>query len=197
MEPIKDAFHRLIRFGHAAKVRALPVWKSAQLQSEPALQWLLQWLRRRRRPVVVIIVGCVLLYLSLPYWPQVWSAYKDDPDTFTPFFTPIGALLVGLAAFGQWRTARLRHEEQTNADRQRRITESFTKAMEQLGSGKLEVRWAASTRWNRQKGYCAAIEGVFLRDRSLRFAVMAESRLYAADLIQADLRSADLSDAEP
>jgi hypothetical protein len=50
--------------------------------SEPALQWLLQWLRRRRRPVVVIIVGCVLLYLSLPYWPQVWSTYKDDPDTF-------------------------------------------------------------------------------------------------------------------
>ena len=40
MEPIKDAFHRLIRFGHAAKERALPVWKSAQLRSEPALQWL-------------------------------------------------------------------------------------------------------------------------------------------------------------
>ena len=38
----------------------------------------------------------------------------------------------------------------------------------------------------------AAIEGVFLRDRSLRFAVMAESRLYGADLIRADLRSADL-----
>ncbi len=140
MVSIKDAFHRLIRFGHAAKVRALPVWKSAQLQSEPALRRLLQWLRRRRRPVVVIIVGCVLLYLSLPYWPQVWSTYKDDPDTFTPFFTPIGALLVGLAAFGQWRTARLRHEEQTNADRQRRITESFSKAIEQLGSDKVEVR---------------------------------------------------------
>ena len=59
---------------------------------------------------------------------------------FTPFFTPIGALLVGLAAFGQWRTARLRHEEQTNADRQRRITESFSKAVEQLGRDKLEVR---------------------------------------------------------
>ena len=41
----------------------------------------------------------------------------------------------------------------------------------------------------------AAIEGVFLRDRSLRFAVMAESRLYVADLIHADLRSATLSSA--
>jgi hypothetical protein len=151
MEPIMDAYQRLLRFGHAAKERALPVWKSAVLQSEPALQWLkvqserclqwlLHWLRRRRRPVVLIIVGCVLLYLGLPYGPQVWSAYKADRDNFTPFLTPIGALLVGLAAFGQWRTARLRHEEQTNADRQRRITESFSKAVEQLGSDKLEVR---------------------------------------------------------
>ena len=151
MEPIREAVRHLSRFGRIAWERALPVWESAQLRSEPArrwlefqfwrgLEWLLQWLRRRRWPVVVIIVGCVLLYRSRPYWPQVWSAYKDDPDTFTPFFTPIGALLVGLAAFGQWRTARLRHEEQTTADRQRRITESFAKAVEQLGSDKLEVR---------------------------------------------------------
>ena len=39
----------------------------------------------------------------------------------------------------------------------------------------------------------AAIEGVFLRDRSLRFAVLDESRLYAADLINADLRKASLT----
>jgi hypothetical protein len=54
MEPIKDAFHRLSRFGLAAKERALPVWKSAQLRSELVLQWLrlqsergLQWLKAR------------------------------------------------------------------------------------------------------------------------------------------------------
>jgi Pentapeptide repeats (8 copies)/Protein of unknown function (DUF2934) len=34
----------------------------------------------------------------------------------------------------------IRHFAQTNADRQRRITESFSKATEQLGSDKLEVR---------------------------------------------------------
>ena len=34
----------------------------------------------------------------------------------------------------------LRHEEQTSADRERRITESFAKAVEQLGSDKLETR---------------------------------------------------------
>ena len=42
----------------------------------------------------------------------------------------------------------------------------------------------------------AAIEGVFLRDRSLRFAVLDESRLYAADLIRADLRNATLTEAD-
>jgi Pentapeptide repeats (8 copies) len=38
----------------------------------------------------------------------------------------------------------------------------------------------------------AAMEGVFLRTRSLRFALLDESQLYAADLIAADLRKASL-----
>jgi hypothetical protein len=119
------AFHRLSQLRSTVKERASPVWKSAKRQFQHGLQWLGQWLKRRRRPVLVVIVGGLLLCLGLPYAPRVWRAYKADRDSFTPFFTPIGALLVGLAAFGQWRTARLRHEEQTNADRQRRITESF------------------------------------------------------------------------
>lgn len=41
----------------------------------------------------------------------------------------------------------------------------------------------------------AAIEGVFLRARSLRFAVLTESLLYGADLIGANLFGADLTDA--
>jgi hypothetical protein len=42
----------------------------------------------------------------------------------------------------------------------------------------------------------AAIEGVFLRDRSLRFAVLVGSRLYAVDLIGADLTNALLTRAD-
>jgi hypothetical protein len=38
----------------------------------------------------------------------------------------------------------------------------------------------------------ASLEGVSLRDRSFRFAVLAGSRLYAADMIGADLRHANL-----
>jgi uncharacterized protein YjbI with pentapeptide repeats len=42
------------------------------------------------------------------------------------------------------------------------------------------------------KDSLAAIEGVFVRNRSLRFAKFNESRLYAADLIHSDLRRATL-----
>jgi hypothetical protein len=45
-----------------------------------------------------------------------------------------------LGGSGQARTARLCHEEQTEADRQRRITENFTRAVEQLGSDGLQAR---------------------------------------------------------
>jgi Pentapeptide repeats (8 copies)/Protein of unknown function (DUF2934) len=136
-----NAFHRLSRFGSTVKERVWPVWRSAKRQFERVLQRLWQWLKRRRRPVLVVIVGGPLLYLGLRwYGPQVWRAYRADRDSFTPFFTPIAALLAGLAALGQWRTARLRHEEQTNADRQRRITESYSKAVTQLASDKLEER---------------------------------------------------------
>jgi hypothetical protein len=37
----------------------------------------------------------------------------------------------------------MRHFAQTEADRQRRIVETFSKAVEQLGSDKLEVRVGA------------------------------------------------------
>jgi hypothetical protein len=41
---------------------------------KPADRRGLQWLRRRRRPVALVIVGGVLL--GLPYGPQVWSDYR-------------------------------------------------------------------------------------------------------------------------
>ncbi len=57
-----------------------------------------------------------------------------------PMIAGLGAALLIIAALQQARTARLRHEEQTRADLQRRFTESFSKATEQLGSDKIEVR---------------------------------------------------------
>ena len=55
-----------------------------------------------------------------------------------PVVASIGAALLIGAALQQAATARRRHREQTDADRQRRITESFSKATEQLGSDKVE-----------------------------------------------------------
>ena len=119
MEPIREAFHRLLRFDHAAKERALPIWKSAQLRSEPALQWL----KLRPRGVFWAVgIGIALAFLVLSG------------------ATAAGAALLAWAALRQAATASERHQEQTNADRQRRITESFSKAVEQLESDKLEVR---------------------------------------------------------
>jgi hypothetical protein len=56
----------------------------------------------------------------------------------------MGTIVVGVvvawAALRQARTASNRHHEQTRADQQRRLTESFSKAVEQLTHEKIEAR---------------------------------------------------------
>src|SRR5208283_1279828 len=67
------------------------------------------------------------------------------------------------------------HFAQTNADRQRRITESFSKAAEQLGSDKLEVRLGGIYSLERiskesPEDYWTVMENLtaFVRERSRR-----------------------------
>jgi hypothetical protein len=105
---------RLSRFGTAVKDRASRIWTVGMAHLARGRRWLRRgrrWLTRRLRLIALAIVGCLLLYLGWLYGQRGWSAYASEPELYTPFFTPIGALLVGLAAFGQWRVARLRHEE--------------------------------------------------------------------------------------
>jgi uncharacterized protein YjbI with pentapeptide repeats len=87
-------------------------------------------------------------------WLAVWNWYSANAKLINPlgtFFGAIGAFATAAtlawAAIRQARTAARqaeiasqRHEAQTEADRERRITENFTKAVEQLGSDKLESR---------------------------------------------------------
>jgi len=97
-------------------------------------------LPRAAGPVLVLIV---VLTLAVQYrfaLLTAWDWYEVKHDAVAPLGTFIGAALVAWAALRQAKTARLRHEEQTDADKQRRIIESFSKATEQLGSDKLEVR---------------------------------------------------------
>lgn len=71
---------------------------------------------------------------------KLWSWFVANREPAVSVATGLGGAVALLVAFGQLRTARMRHEAQTDADMQRRITESFMKAVEQLGSQKLEVR---------------------------------------------------------
>lgn len=93
----------------------------------------------------------ILLAFVIPHAASWWRWYGTEavsngvivyPHTaiVNPVVAAIGAaLLIGAAILQAW-TATRRHVEQTNADRERRITESYSKAVEQLGSDKIEVR---------------------------------------------------------
>ena len=91
----------------------------------------------------------------MPWVSTAWHWYADHKATVNPivaFFGAAGAVITGLiVAWSGVRNARTamrqaeiaakqaeiasnRHEEQTRADRQRRINESYNKAIEQLGS---------------------------------------------------------------
>ena len=87
--------------------------------------------------IVAAIVGVIFLS-GTGAW--VWAAYRSDREDIIPIATFVGATVLAYAALKQASTAGRRHYAQTEADRKRRITDSFTKAVEQLGSDKLEVR---------------------------------------------------------
>jgi uncharacterized protein YjbI with pentapeptide repeats len=130
MEPIKDAFLRLLRFGRAAKARALTGWQSATVRF--ALLW--RWLRLRRG-VVCWVVG-----ISIAAALLIGFVLGGGPSWYGKHHAALAPLLTLAAGVSVAAVALIRHFAQTDADRQRRITESFSKAVEQLGSDKLEVR---------------------------------------------------------
>src|SRR5215469_7909351 len=80
----------------------------------------------------------------------LWDWYQQNLQFIKPLLAPLGSLAVGFgtilvgglvaqAALQQARIASQRHEAQTKADQQRRIIESFSKAVEQLASDKIEM----------------------------------------------------------
>jgi uncharacterized protein YjbI with pentapeptide repeats len=110
---------RLSRFGAAVKERAIATWKLAMVQSKPLLHWL------QLRPKVVFWTGGLGIALAFLIFSGATAA---------------GAALLAWSALRQASTASDRHQEQTNADRRRRITETYSKAVSQLASDKLEER---------------------------------------------------------
>jgi uncharacterized protein YjbI with pentapeptide repeats len=151
----------LARIAHVAtKSRRL-----VAMRAQRSRRWLIEecdeitWSALRARPAPTILplprtnggrlvmVGGVgiLLVLTLVWYV---SGQTDDKGVVTyphaslinPIFGGLGALLLIYAAIRQVQIANDRHEAQTKADLQRRITESYSKAIEQLGSEKLEMR---------------------------------------------------------
>lgn len=69
-----------------------------------------------------------------------WDWYAVHSDRVNPIVGFVGGAALIWAAIQQARTATNRHYEQTRADLQRRLTETFSKAVEQLANDKIEVR---------------------------------------------------------
>lgn len=79
----------------------------------------------------------------MPFWETLssaWGWYSANRDNIIPIGGFVAGAGVAWAALRQVGIAVRRHHAQTEADRQRRITESFSKAVEQLSSDKIEAR---------------------------------------------------------
>jgi hypothetical protein len=117
----------------------------------PGLQRAWQWVKLRPRvalPVAGIIAVLLLVgfwqLLFVPFWRWYSNEWTDNnlvihhpnADVLAPIATFAAALGAAFAAITAWR----RHVAQTEADRQRRLTESFSKAVEQLAHADMAVR---------------------------------------------------------
>ena len=150
--------------------------------------------------VIFLVLIAVIIPELKKLWSWFWKASQADRDSVTPLLAPLASLIGTLATLAvgvilaraalrqariatrlaeiaaqQAATASQRHEEQTKSDFQRRITESFAKAVEQLGSEKLEVRLGgiySLERISQQSpaDYWTVMENLtaFVRERSLQ-----------------------------
>ena len=91
-----------------------------------------EWTRRNPRRTLWI-AGITVAILLLVLFITHWNPYKKQHEAFTPLFTLVAGLAIAAVTL-------LRHFAQTDADRQRRLIESFSTAIEQLASDHVEVR---------------------------------------------------------
>jgi uncharacterized protein YjbI with pentapeptide repeats len=89
------------------------------------------------------IAGLLVVGLIWLRGADIWLFLSENSAIVRDLLVGLAALVAFItakAAISQASTARNRHEKQTEADRERRITDSFTKAVELLGSDKLAAR---------------------------------------------------------
>src|SRR6478672_1736619 len=78
--------------------------------------------------------------MEVPWISEGWAWYKANSGHVNPIVAGLGGAALVWAAIRLARTATNRHYEQTRADQQRRLTERFSKAVEQLAHDKIEAR---------------------------------------------------------
>lgn len=104
--------------------------------------------RDRTLAVIAIVIGVMDdVYLGHAWLVTGWDWWAHNYQAVAPIFTWSGGAVAAWVALSQLSIARKRHDAQvkrddaqTKADRQRHIQESFTTAVEQLSSDKLQVR---------------------------------------------------------
>ena len=160
--------------------RSAEVWNSDR--SRHALDWLATQLKRglqpsksRSLPHPNVFWAALLGSLPLVIVSALFMSGNADKawPPLATFGTALGATIIAIATL-------MRHFAQTEADRQRRIVETFSKAVEQLGSDKLEVRVGAIfalERLSRESShdYWTVMEVLtaFVRDRMRHTTIMA------------------------
>jgi uncharacterized protein YjbI with pentapeptide repeats len=128
----KDVQERSVQLWNSDRPRHALDWLASQLKEAHSR---VRATRLARRGVFwAILLGSIPLVIVFALFMS-GNADKAWPPLAT-FATALGATIVAIATL-------MRHFAQTDADRQRRIVETFSKAVEQLGSDKLEVRVGA------------------------------------------------------
>jgi Pentapeptide repeats (8 copies) len=118
--------------------------------------------RDRRLAVISIALGVVTdTYLGRAWLTESCSWWGANYQAVAPIGNWIGGGIAAWVALSQLSIARKRHDAQvrrdnaqTEADRQRRIQESFVKAVEMLASDKMQVRL----------GGIYALERIYMRE---------------------------------
>jgi hypothetical protein len=175
--------------------------QSAAIQLEHGQQWIVpkwrwtkgrilfirkrsgRWIVQRWRGIAAAIIALALLILVMGGASWLWNKYHSNRDDLTPIVTLLGGGVAAWVALRQVRIAADRHQAQTNADLQRRVTESFSKAIEQLGNDKLEVRLGGIYALERisqesPQDHWTVMENLtaFVRERTQRTAANPETR---------------------
>src|SRR5690348_4505426 len=111
--------------------------------------------RRSLRTVTAVVGGTAVLAAVIMFLPGllVWYDLGGAPipapdrlkavtDARTQLLQALGGLVLALGAYATWRRLRI-NEEELRATRDGQVTERFTRAVEQLGSDKIDVRIGA------------------------------------------------------